>query len=156
MKIECGTMGLIGRDGLRVSVDNWVIDHDDRVARAYCDVETFRVAFDFETVNLVSLINTSWLVRLDNVAHIYHGSVKCEGVGLPNLQRPDPSIEYFPNSLVLYFRFLHTRYGPYHVQEGQAMARNGNDLFFDLLRADELKEKVESRDVRFSSTAKTV
>jgi hypothetical protein len=149
MDKEVGNLGLVGCRNVRFAIDHWTIDHAAREARAYCDLDNFVSAFNFKLFDRRSLIGDSWLIRFDNETNIYYGSTKCTGIAFPSLKDKLPGPETFQNTLVLYFSFHHASYGPYHIAAAKAMARNGNEMFMDMLSGHEIADRTTRNDRRF-------
>ncbi len=150
MSNERGNLGVVAQSNRLTTIDGWEINHTTHSGKACCDLHKFTEAFDVQRLHIADMIGQNWLLRFDTIDGFYHLGARCSGLSMPTLRRPNPLLEYFPNTLVLNFEFLHADYGPYCMCEAKAMARNGNELFFDLLRLDDINEKATSGDVRFT------
>jgi hypothetical protein len=149
MERESGLLGVLSRSELRLPVEKWDMDDNGRRARVYCDLDQFQKLFPSHAADVKTVIATEWWVRLDNEEHLYYGVAKCCGVAKPCLVRPAPRQEFFAKSLVLYFDFVFASNGPFTASGGKAMARNGNEMFMDLLTLGEVELLRATGDVRF-------
>ena len=148
MDREKGMFGLIGFQNVRFAVDGWELYRPSHTALVFCDGGKFMKAYGLTMQSLAQVIGQEWQVRCDNEEHLYYGYARCTGLSRPSMPN-DASKERIVNDLVLNFEFQYRSYGPYHVAEGKAMARNGNSLFFDLLPLSEIDQRIAVGDVRF-------
>jgi len=155
MDKEKGTSGLISFQNVRCCSDGWELSRPSHTVLVLCDGDRFMRVFGLNIDSLATVIGMEWQVRCDNEDSLYYGYASCTGISRPARQIRSPSSEYFPNDLSLHFEFRHRSYGPYHVGEGMAMARNGNAVFFDLLPLSEIDQRIAVGDLRFRQKTAT-
>lgn len=151
MESEQGNLGIISRTRQQFVIDRWVLDLSTDVARVYCSFEKFVSCYNVRLFDVTkeemrpNILGSTWLVRINNEDHIYYGQAQCRGISFPSIQKPDPILEYCMSDLVLYMHFVHQCFGPYHIKSARAMAKNGNDMFFDFLGEKEIDSIFKSK-----------
>jgi hypothetical protein len=160
-KDEKGIIGYAAGDNFVLPVQGWTINHVDEVVGVFFDSRRFCKVAGITAEETRKLLGTEWRLRLDNDEHIFHGNARCTTTKRMHWHEknfpPTGSLasqtmhgEILRFDIALYFRFTSASFGPYHVAEAVAMARNGNDLFFDLLTVGEIDDRLASGDRRFS------
>lgn len=147
MDREKGLFGLIGFKNVHFAVDGWELCRPTHTAIVFCEEKKFLAAYKLTDQTIATVVGQEWQIRCDNEDRLFYGYARCTGLSRPAKAPASP--EGFPNDLVLHCEFQDRSYGPYHVVEAQAMARNGNSLFFDMLPLSEIDQRIAVGDVRF-------
>ena len=152
MESDFGSIGMISWKNQHMSVDRWQIDRGSCRQLVTVFIDRFRFQDLYASASVEMVEGHRWLVRLDDYDYILHGSIICESMDIAKVSGGclGPAAENFIDSLLLTFNIPNDYLRKLRISEAKAMARNGNDLFLDLLPLAELDKRSNGFDHRFT------
>lgn len=137
---DLGLSGTVSTSGLYIPINDWMIVFDQHHLVVRCERKAFVAQMSKHNLLAKPWAEMTWEVRCDNEDHIYYGIARL--TGMSHIEIPAKAIQdTLDNNMAINYEFVMPCYGPYHIAEAKAMARNGNVMFLDTLPGDELHNK---------------
>jgi hypothetical protein len=138
-----GYIGTLSVNGLVIDANKWIFDSASHIARVYLDRDAL-----FPSVDLIELVGSPVISRLDYEMGIIFGLGKCLRVSSPSIVS-GKTLDSFSNDLCLTIKVGLPAISIISLSEALELGRNGNNMFYNMMTYKELRERSESNDIRF-------